>query len=235
MWTKNGNHGKPGNFTLIELLIVIAIIAILAGMLLPALNQARLRAKAVQCLSQLKQIGLASAIYSDENSGYLVPALMTPPGVPWWMLLSPHIKQTDSSVTDFAARKLKIFGCPAQKGSDGRYFSTKNSYTNYSYNAWAGYLQSATSGFCLKVVKIRFLSQRIQAGDGKAEPGQVDKNDEPSYNYIYGLRGGGFSATKENIPKKIHAQTVNFLFLDGHSSPTLWSDIKSININACDW
>ena len=54
-------------FTLIELLIVIAIIAILAGMLLPALNQARARAKSANCLANLKQIGASSQFYSSDH------------------------------------------------------------------------------------------------------------------------------------------------------------------------
>ena len=64
-------------FTLIELLIVISIIAILAALLLPALNQARERAKTIQCVNNLKQCGIAATEYAHDHKN-MIPITAIP-------------------------------------------------------------------------------------------------------------------------------------------------------------
>lgn len=73
------------NFTLIELLVVIAIIAILAAMLLPALNQARGRAKSAACVNHLKQISMGMILYSNDYAGMIAYCAAD---TPWSLFLN---------------------------------------------------------------------------------------------------------------------------------------------------
>ncbi len=86
MATRNWPHEKilhHKSFTLIELLIVIAIIAILAAMLLPALNNARRSAKKASCINGLKQLITITLGYADDSKGHIFPASPGTSARPW--------------------------------------------------------------------------------------------------------------------------------------------------------
>ena len=237
-------------FTLIELLVVISIIAVLMGILMPALQRAKKMAQSIACSSNLRTLTLAWRMYGDSNDDKLVACQDGMPGRPNW--ISGQLSYTDEPVNwslendlkksplwPYAGGEPEVFKCPADKakvtndmGETVPRIRSNSMSQVFGYGEWLNSAPSSRSQNIWrtysKLSNIKNSAKTFVFVD--EHPDSI--NDAAFANALTDASSPG-AARIIDYPANYHGGSCGFSFADGHAVVHRWvgSKIREAPVN----